>query len=251
MNRSRRHRGNLMMNLFRRLGYPRRYSANGNPKGTTMTKPLIAWLILVCTCPCFSQEMSSEETDFVNKVNGRLRAMYLALGELQNADSELELVDDQRIALANLAEDYRELERSAGKLPKTGDIKERFVKVLDRLDMFERRLTSDILLPHQSAVLDTMVFNRMVTHEGGNLIAAISTHYGDDFKFSKNQTKRIGELRTSVDTKIAKARKEFQEKLKKISAEAKTEFRTILTPKQSKVLSELLEDRTSNSRNNK
>ena len=187
--------------------------------------------------------MSSEDTDFVNKVNVRLRAMYLVLGELQNADSDLELVDDQRIELAKLAEDCREMERSAGKLPKTGDIKDRFVKVLDRLDLFERRLSSDILLPHQSAVLDTMVFNELVRREGGNLITAISTHFGDGFQFSKNQTKRIGELKTSVNTKIAKAKKEFQEKLKKISTEAKTEFQTILTPKQSKMFSKLSGDR--------
>jgi hypothetical protein len=183
--------------------------------------------------------MSAEDAVFINQVNLRIRTMQLALSEGQNPDSNLELVDDQRIELAKLAKDYSEMRQSMRELPKADDVKDRFASLLSRMDAFERRLSSDILLPHQTSTLDTMVFDWLVKREQGNLVAALAEHYPNQFRFSDNQKKRIDKLKTSAREKIAEAKREFQEKLKKISADANTEMHAILTPHQSRTLVDL------------
>ena len=209
-----------------------------------MTKPtLVVCFIVLCSSACFSQDLSSEDTAFLNQVNLRLRTMYLALDQHQNTDSSLELMDYQKEKLAELAEEFSEMQRSLGPLPKAGDIQSRFGLFLGEMDSFERRLSSDILLPHQSTELATMVFTRMVKREGGNLISALTTHYPNSFQFSDDQKERMDKLKMSLNSKVREAKREFQEKLTKISSDAKTELRTILTPQQAQTLSDLTGDK--------
>ena len=47
------------------------------------------------------------------------------------------------------------------------------------------------------------------------------------------------QIKSSATEEIAKAKKEFDEKLKKIRLAARDEIKDVLTPKQSKILSEL------------
>ncbi len=54
-----------------------------------------------------------------------------------------------------------------------------------------------------------------------------------------DQKRKMKQIKSSATEEIAKAKKEFDEKLKKIRLAARDEIKDVLTPKQSKILSEL------------
>ena len=49
----------------------------------------------------------------------------------------------------------------------------------------------------------------------------------------------MDKIKTETAAKIAEAKREFEEKLKKISADTRSEIHTVLTPQQSKTLTDL------------
>jgi len=110
---------------------------------------------------------------------------------------------------------------------------------LTTMDSFEHRLSSDILLPHQSTALQAMVFTKLMKEKGGDLISTLATYYPKQFSFTDAQKKRMDKIKTSTAAEVAEAKQEFNEELKKIAADAKKELHAVLTPQQSQTLTEL------------
>ena len=205
-----------------------------------MTKPPLAiCLIVLISSTCYSQNTPTEDAALVNQLNFRLQTMQLAMSEAQNLDSDVELVDDQRVKLATLTDEYKKMIRSIKELEKADDMQAGLAMCLTKLDTFEQRLSSDILLPHQSNALRTMVFTELIKEQGGDLVTTLATYYPKQFKLTDAQEKRMDKIRTTTATKIAEAKREFKEKLNRISADTKAEIHTVLTPRQSKALSDL------------
>ena len=196
-----------------------------------MTKPPLAiCLIVLISSTCYSQNTPTEDAALVNQLNFRLQTMQLAMSEAQNLDSDMELVDDQRVKLATLTDEYKKMIRSIKELEKADDMQAGLAMCLTKLDTFEQRLSSDILLPHQSNALRTMVFTELIKEQGGDLVTTLATYYPKQFKLTDAQEKRMDKIRTTTATKIAEAKREFKEKLNRISADTKAEIHTVLTP---------------------
>ena len=205
-----------------------------------MTKPsLTICLIALFSSTCFSQNTPTEDAALVNELNFRLQTMRLAMSEAQNLDSDMELVDDQRGKLSTLTDDYKKMILSIKEFEKNDDMQAGLAMCLTKMDTFEQRLSSDILLPHQSDALRTMVFTKLIKEQGGDLISTLAVYYPKQFQFTDAQEKRMDKIKTETAAKIAETKREFEEKLKKISADTRAEIHTVLTPQQSKTLTDL------------
>ena len=183
---------------------------------------------------------ASSDVALANLLNLRLHSMQVALNETRNLKSDLELVDNQRDALEALSLKYAHMVQNLVKLEKTeGGMQESISLCLQKMDTFENTLSSEILLPHQSAELRKMVFAELVRNNGGSLISTLSVYYPQQFKLDKDQEKRMKEVTQSAKEKLAKAKKEYEEKIDKIRMETENAVHKVLSPKQSKLLTEL------------
>jgi Spy/CpxP family protein refolding chaperone len=201
-------------------------------------------LALVFSSAAVAQDAASPSTAadsaLANSLNLRLHSMQVALNESRNLKSELELVETQRDALETLSAEYGQMVQGLVKLEKTeGGMKEGISLCLRRMDDFEKTLSSDILLPHQSAELRKIVFAELVRDNGGNLISTLAVYYPQHFTLDKNQERGMKEITLSAKDKLAKAKREYEEKIKKIRTETESAVHEVLTPKQSKLLTKL------------
>lgn len=201
-------------------------------------------LALVVSSATVAQDAASTNTAsdsaLANSLNLRLHTMQVALKQTRNLKSDLELVDNQRHALESLSLEYAQITQAIMKLDKTESGRKEGVSLcLKKMDAFEKTLTSDILLPHQSAELRKMVFAELVQNNGGNLISTLSVYYPQQFKLDKDQERRMKDVTQATKEKLAKAKEEYEEKIKKIRIETEKAVHKFLTPKQSKLLTEL------------
>jgi hypothetical protein len=209
-----------------------------------MKKYLSVLCLVVCSSASLAQDAgpdaTSKDSALANSLNLRMHTMQLALTEARNLKSDLELVENQRDALDALAAEYGQMVQILMKLEKTENgMKEAVSLCLRKMDAFEETLSSDILLPHQSAELRKMVFAELVQDNGGNLISALAIYYPQQFDLDENQKRQMKDITLSSKEKIAKAKQEYEEKLGRIRLETENAVHNVLTPKQSKLLTEL------------
>lgn len=191
-------------------------------------------------CSQDSETIVSENQDLTNSLNLRLQTMQIALGEVSNLKSDLELVESQRQSLESLSDDYNQMVKSLMKLEKDRSGSEEAIALcLRKMKDFENRLSSDILLPHQNSELRKMVFAKLVSENRDDWFATLSTYYPNEFQLTADQKRQMKKIKMLTTDKIAKAKLEFDKKLKGIRDDAKNEIRNVLTPKQAKILTEL------------
>lgn len=185
-----------------------------------------------------SKYTAAEEENLANSLNLRLLTMQIALGEIRNLKSDLELVESQHQDLESLSKDYAKMVQSLTEMDKknAGDL---VALCLQKMKGFEDKLSSEILLPHQNSELRKMVFAKLLADNSDDWYATLSTYYPAEFKLTEDQKRKMKQIKSSATEEIAKAKKEFDEKLKKIRLAARDEIKDVLTPKQSKILSEL------------
>ncbi len=187
-----------------------------------------------------SKDTSAEKENLTNSLNLRLLTMQIALGEIRNLKSDLELVESQHQDLESLSKDYAKMVQSIMELEKKNSGTDDVVALcLQKMTGFENRLSSEILLPHQNSELRKMVFAKLVAENSDDWYTTLSTYYPAEFKLTEDQKRKMKQIKSSTTEEIAKAKKEFEEKLKKIRLAARNEIKDVLTPKQSKILSEL------------
>ena len=177
---------------------------------------------------------------FANSLNLRLQTIQLALNEAQNLQSDLELTADQKSLLTELSKDYKQMVVSLNELEKTeGGMQVGLALMTGKLDVFEERLSSDILLPHQSTALRSMVFAKLVKAEGGDLISALSTYYPKQFQLEDSQKAKLKDIKKVARDKIERAKEELEEKIAEIVKETEEQVRSVLKPEQSELLTDL------------
>ena len=183
---------------------------------------------------------SVEQQELANLLNLRLQTMQIALGEIRNLKSDLELVESQREGLETLSKDYAQMVQGIMQLEKgNAGTDESIALCLRKMKGFEDRLSSEILLPHQNSELRKMVFAKLVSENDEDWFATLSTYYPAKFKFTVDQQQQMKKIKSSTAKKIAKAKKEFDEKLEEIRDAARDEIQDVLTEKQSKFFAEL------------
>jgi hypothetical protein len=204
-----------------------------------MTRNLIAIAcLLVSPSMLLGQgDISPDEAALGASINRVLETIQIVLNEGEQPDSELELVDTQKEQLVALREDYKNMIREVQRLDNEENNTEAATAiVLAKTSSFEKTLFDEILLPHQSRVLKSMVFAKFVKDSGGNMLDAIAKFYPNEFKLDKQQKKRMQAIEDDVAKKVAKAKEKFKLELEKIAKEAQDEARSVLTVEQLKTL---------------
>ena len=214
-------------------------------RGNTMTKLLLTISFLVMfSSTTFSQATTAENAklELLRELDYRMMMLHTATTETNDLDADLELVDYQKTELAKLSSDVKDMFLKIKQHEKDDNMQEELAMGLTMMDTFEYRLSSEILLPHQSTALGSMVFNNLLKEKGGDLVSTLDTYYPKQFLFTDTQKKRLDEIKTSTAAEVEKAKREFREKLKKISAGAREKINAVLTPQQSQALSALSGD---------
>ena len=117
--------------------------------------------------------------------------------------------------------------------------KTRKLLFLNRMSTFQETLHTDILLPHQITVLDSLVFAQFVKHHGGSILRAIKTYYTREFNLTDKQKRDLAKIEKQAEAKIAAAQEEFRKKLKEIANETNANVRKLLSPEQVRTLNGL------------
>lgn len=183
----------------------------------------------------YAQDTVSEERAMMERLESSIQIvlkMYPA-----TKTGQLELVDDQNEKLAKLDDEYQrmidEIQSLQGDEHATEARKLLFLK---RMSTFQETLHTDILLPHQSAVLDSLVFAQFVKHHGGSILRAIKTYYTREFSLTDDQKKDLAKVEKQAAAKVAAAKEEFRKKLEKIANETNVDVRKLLSPEQVRTL---------------
>jgi hypothetical protein len=197
--------------------------------------------------PVFSQ--TENESDprkneaFQNFLGLRICKFCIVANACNNPETTLELLDYQKDALKPVFDEYEQLNQDLRQVYEEGgdaaDKQAAMNSIVAKMELCDKQMTSDILLPHQTAELSSKAFAQMVDYKGGDLISTLQSFYPVQFELNNTQQTRMKEIKESAARKIAKAKRELQERLKEISTEVENEIRTVLTPNQSKLLSEL------------
>jgi hypothetical protein len=214
-------------------------------KGNAMAKLLLMMLFLAMFSPsAVAQDATAEnvELDLLRQLDSRMMMLHTATTATKDLDGDLELVDYQKTELSKLGRDVEEMFLKIKEHEKNGTMHAGVEMCLTMMDSFESRLSSEILLPHQTAALSSMVFNNLLKEKGGDLVSTLDTYYPKQFLFTDAQKKQLDEIKTSTAAEVEKAKREFREKLQNISAGAKKKINTVLTPQQSLALTKLSGD---------
>ncbi|MFM7562908.1 MAG: hypothetical protein ACKO81_07745, partial [Planctomycetota bacterium] len=102
-----------------------------------------------------------------------------------------------------------------------------------------RRLTNEILLPHQADLLKKEVFKGYVRFSGGNAVMAC-LKFSRDFSITKEQRDKLTALNESVSKEIKEAREEFEKKTAQIRNKAQKEIDSLLSDEQKSKLRALM-----------
>ncbi|MAJ46217.1 MAG: hypothetical protein CMJ57_02685 [Planctomycetaceae bacterium] len=152
----------------------------------------------------------------------------------------MELVDDQHEMLAKLDGEYQTMIEELQSLPSDKKANEaRKLLFLKRMSTLQEALHTDILLPHQSAVLESLVFAQFVQRHGGSILRAIKTYYTREFSLTHDQKKDLAKIEKQAAAKVLAAQEEFKKKLEEIANETNADVRKLLSPEQVRTLDKL------------
>lgn len=182
-----------------------------------------------------AQDGVSEERAMMERLESSIQVMLSYDPAVSTAD--LELVDDQKERLAKLNDEYQgmieEIQRLQGV---EGSIDATKLLFLKKMVAFQETLHSDILLPHQSDVLNSLVFSQFVNRRGGSMLRAIETYYTHEFGLTNEQKKEMEQIEKQAAEKVAAAKERFKKELEKIANETNNDVRQLLSPEQAKIL---------------
>lgn len=156
---------------------------------------------------------------------------------------KLELVEDQQKQLKALNEEYQSLIdqiKSLGDSPMESNAK--MALFVQKMDSLTKTLNKEILLPHQSVLVESLVFSKILKHRGGSWLAAIQTYYRDQFNLSDKQKEEFKTIEKKVGEEIAEAKEKFLKEVEQIKLDAKKDINAVLEPEQKQLL-ERLEDK--------
>ncbi len=182
-----------------------------------------------------AQDAVSEERAMMERLESSIQIVLKMDPAIKTG--QLELVDDQNERLARLNDEYQKMIDEIQSLQ--GDenaIKARKLVFLKRMSTFQETLHNDILLPHQSTVLDSLVFAQFVKHHGGSILRAIKTYYTREFSLTDDQKRDLAKIEKQVAAKVAAAQEEFKKKLEQIANETNVDVRKLLSPEQVRTL---------------
>jgi len=201
-------------------------------------------LLVMFSSATHAQDATAEnaEVELLHQLDSRMMMLHTATTATKDLDGDLELVDYQKTELAILGRDFKEMFLKIKEHEKDDNMQAGLAMCLTMMDSFESRLSSEILLPHQTAALSSMVFNNLLKEKGGDLVSTLDAYYPKQFLFTDAQKKQLDEIKTSTAAEVEKAKREFREKLKTISADAKKKIDTVLTRQQSLALTKLSGD---------
>ena len=185
-----------------------------------------------------AQDTVSEERAMMERLESSIQIVLKM--DPATKTGQLELVDDQNERLARLNDEYQRMIDEIQSLP--GDepaTKTRKLLFLNRMSTFQETLHTDILLPHQITVLDSLVFAQFVKHHGGSILRAIKTYYTREFNLTDKQKRDLAKIEKQAEAKIAAAQEEFRKKLKEIANETNANVRKLLSPEQVRTLNGL------------
>jgi len=169
--------------------------------------------------------------DDVSKERAIMERLESSIQVILNYDpvettARLELVGEQNKKLAKLNEEYQKMIEEIVALQARGDsqsIKASKLRFLSRMTAFEQTLHSEILLPHQSDVLHSVVFANFVKNRGGSFLRTIEKYYADEFGLSSEQKKEMADIEKQATDKVAAAKQsskknsnEYQTKKRKM-----------------------------------
>ena len=188
----------------------------------------------------FSNVLQAQET--VSKERAMMERLESSIQIVLNMDpaittGQLELVHDQNENLAKLNDEYQRLIDEIQSLQGDEHASEaKKILFLDRMSTFHETLHTDILLPHQSNVLNSLVFAQFVKHHGGNTLRAINTYYTREFSLTDDQKRDLAKVEKQAAEKVAAAQEEFRKKLEEIANQTNADVRKLLSPKQVRTL---------------
>ncbi|MDA7859044.1 hypothetical protein N9007_00475 [bacterium] len=182
-----------------------------------------------------AQDAVSEERAMMERLESSIQIVLKM--DPATKTGQLELVDNQNESLAKLNDEYQKMIDEIQSLQ--GD--EHAAEVskllfLKRMSTFQETLHTDILLPHQSDVLNSLVFSQFVKHHGGSILRAIKTYYTREFNLTDKQKRNLAKVEKQAEAKIAAAQEEFRKKLEEIANETNADVRKLLSPEQAKTL---------------
>lgn len=158
----------------------------------------------------------------------------------QDEDQAIVLADQQKKQLAELDEEYQRMIDQIQSLGNSPDQREaKMALFTSKMMSLNKALHEDVLLPHQSAVVESLVFSKILQHHGGSLLKAIETYYRKQFGLTSRQKDDLKDIEENVAEKVAEAKKRYEKELEKIKQEARTEVNKVLTPKQRELLEKL------------
>ncbi|MDA7910415.1 hypothetical protein N9Z53_02005 [Mariniblastus sp.] len=183
------------------------------------------------------QDGVSKERAMMERLESSIQIILSYDPAISNAN--LELVDDQKEKLAKLNDEYQKMIEEIVELQARGDedsinaSKRQFLK---KMTTFQNTLHADILLPHQSDLLHSLVFAQFVKHRGGSILRAIETYYTREFGLTSEQKREMAQIDKQAAKKVAAAKERFRKELEKIANETNEDVRKVLSPEQAKTL---------------
>lgn len=192
---------------------------------------LIGLLPLLLPVVVQAQEMSKLE---LHALNQRMsETLSVVRSEFRRSDSPLELVDSQKADIEELLDSYKEFVQRFAEL--SDEDRHSAVgggMIIVEVGSLSTKLTEDILLPHQTELLNAMVFARSIKKFGDNPVRAIITRHADEFEFDEQQLKKLREIQKETTGEIDAIRKKYEKEIEEVRSRAKSEIKKTLTKKQ-------------------
>ncbi len=155
----------------------------------------------------------------------------------------IDLIEGQKEQLLLLDEEYQQMIDDVQNLGNGQDQQKAKLAVFAaNMTSLTSTLHDKILLPHQSELVETLVFSKFLKHRGGNLLEAIETYYRKQFGLSVKQKEELNAIQQEAAKKVAEAKERFKKELEEINKEARSEVKEVLNPRQNELLDKL-EDR--------
>ena len=178
-----------------------------------------------------AQEMSGDELHaMVQRMSESLR---IARAELHREDSPLELVDTQIAKLRELQNSYKEFTHRFAEL--SDEDRESAIgagMLVVELARLDTQLREEILLPHQTELLNAMVFARSLVKFADNPVAAIIRNHSDEFEFDDQQLRKLKKIRQEVAEEVDEIKARYEKEIAEVRSRAKSEIKKTLNKKQ-------------------
>ncbi len=191
-------------------------------------------------CLLLSSSMANGQQETTAEIWGRMSRMTSSLGvarvEASKESSELELVAEQIEQIATLTNDYKAVVQEYGTYIDDDNQPAALSIMAKQMPFFEKRLRSDILLPHQSELMTNLVFADLLRKANGNLLRSISKNYAREFGLTEGQNKKLLEIDSRIKRETAEAERKFNEELARIAKTARKDAEKTLSPSQLETL---------------